>query len=180
VFKNSMIWERRLKAAMWLLPVLLLGAVAHWYVLPMAQKINTLEKEIIEGEQNVYETSWLDSVQAGLTDQINDIKKFLNEIDPRIVDFTSLQAVTDKVRRIFSGSGLTVLRIRPSVFNHDGLRQITIRVDGITSYSALIKLFKKLSTKYPQYSIERMTVRKIRRGLNFSIFISAYDFATKA
>ncbi len=153
--------------------MLLFGAVLHLAVVPLAHKIQALERALSQGEQNVYEIPWLDSVRTELGGNINKMQAFKKEINRRFVDFHSLQSMTDSIRTLFTESGLSVIRINPSESDSGRLRLITIRVDGITDFTELNVLLTRLSKQYPQYSIERMHIRKSRQGLNFSIYLSA-------
>jgi hypothetical protein len=164
-------WRR---AAVWLAPVLLIGTVLHLAVLPLAYKARVLEKAVMLGRGNVYESSWLDSVRAELSDQIIEMQEYVNDINKRISGFNSLQLTADQVRTLFTESGLSVVRIQPFAADSGQLRLTTVRVEGVTDFSGLYVLFTSLSDRYPQYSIERMNVRKSRQGLNFSILLTAY------
>ncbi|MFC1584987.1 hypothetical protein ACFL5V_05525 [Fibrobacterota bacterium] len=177
-FISPLLSGSRLKAALWLAPVCILGMAGHWTVLPLARETGTLEQNIRTGESNVYESGWLDSVSLGLNKKISLMRATLRDIQKRSVNLEDVQSRVDEVRQIVTGSGLEVLEIKPSLLQKEAFRLLSIRIDGITGFPPLMDLFRKLNEEHPEYAIEKMTVRKTRSSLRYTIYVSAFSIKT--
>ena len=168
------LWNSRLKAAIWLAPVLIMFFVVNVIVLPWAYKIQESEQILLNARQNIFEQSWLDSVQVNLENQHSILTQFFSEIKTKIACYPSRQELTDEVRKVVLKTGVDITKIQTKLIKAAGLYKMDVKVEGNSNYKALQSLFRTIRNTYPQYVIDRMTVRKSRQGLNYTIFISIY------
>ncbi len=162
--------------SIWLLPVLVIGAFCHIAFLPLAHNVGQLQEQVQFMERNVYQKAWLDSLETMLKQQNRELISYLSRFKKKTIPIEPPENSADNIRRFFTASGLKVIRISFSSSGDHTLSRLSVKLDGSAQYSYLMSFFKKLKKEFPQYFIERMSVRRGRSDsdIAYSITLGAF------
>jgi len=169
-------YANRFKSALWLIPVLIAGAFAHLIVIPLAEKTIELRMTTVKLSSHKYEKAWLDSVNAALEFKVKKLSAHLHELKSRTISPKEIEGAADHIRNILTQSGVDVIKSSPVLIDDPDLSILTVTFQGTTNFDNLMNFFEVLKNDFSQYSIERMTVRKSRGILNYSMIFRIFSF----
>jgi hypothetical protein len=173
------LWEDRWRIAAWILPSLLLVAVAHQSLLPLAVRLGEVRGQIATLRENRYEPAWLDSTRAALEADVASLSAFKSARESALNRDSNVQATVDRIRGLAQASGVEVVKTVPIVGRADSLGLLKVRIEGLTRYAGLLDFFAKLKREHPDLFPEEMLIRQggERSGgrLEANLVLHVYD-----
>lgn len=177
-------WRDRWRLASWVVPALLVVVFAHQALLPLAARLMEARARLSSLRENTYESSWLDSTQAALRDEVELLKAFHASRRAALAKDSSVQATVDRIRALAQRSGIEVTRTTPVLARADSLGLLKVKVEGFARYPALTGFFAELRGSHPDLFLDGMLIRQggQRSGgrLEASLVLHAYSESRRA
>lgn len=156
----SVVRDERWRLAAWLGPVVLAVVFAHQVLLPLAARHAEARARLADLKENTYEAAWLDSTQAALRADVEDLKAFQASRRAALAADSSVQAAVDRIRGLAQASGIEVIKTTPAVARADSLGLLKVRLEGYARYGGLTRFFATLRGSHPDLYVEEMLVRQ--------------------
>lgn len=173
------LWEDRWRIAVWILPALLLVAVAHRALLPLAENLRDVRSQLAMLRENRYEPDWLDSTRAALESDVAALKAFKSAREGALNQDGSVQATVDRVRALAQAAGIEVIKTTPIVGKADSLGLLKVRIEGFARYGSLLDFFYRTREGNPDLFPEEMVIRqggeRATGRLNAVLVIHVYE-----
>lgn len=154
------LWEDRWRIAAWILPALLLTAVAHRALLPLAGNLRDVRAQMALLAENRYEPAWLDSTRAALETEVELLKGFKQAREGALNRDAGVQATVDRVRALAQASGIEVIKTTPIIGKADSLGLLKVRIEGFARYGSLLDFFSRARAGNPDLFPEEMIIRQ--------------------
>jgi len=156
----SRLWEDRWRIAAWIIPALILVAVAHRALLPLAERLRDVRAQLSLLSENRFETAWLDSTRSVLESEVEVLKEFKLARESALNRDSSVQATVDRVRALAQSAGMEVIKTTPILGKADDLGLLKVRIEGFTRYGSLLELFGRMRKGNPDLFPEEMVIRQ--------------------
>lgn len=154
------VWEDRWRIAAWIVPALLLVAVAHRALLPLAERLLEVRGQLAVLEENRYEPAWLDSTRAALVSDVAALHGFKRAREGALNRDSSVQMTVDRVRALAQASGIEVIKTTPILGKADSLGLLKVRIEGFSRYGGLLGFFSAMRKSNPDLFPEEMVIRQ--------------------
>lgn len=154
------LWEDRWRILAWVMPALLLAAVADRALLPLAANLRDARAQLAMLRENRYEPAWLDSTRSALESDVELLKAFKSAREGALNRDGSVQATVDRVRGLAQASGIEVIKTTPIVGKADSLGLLKVRIEGFARYGGLLDFFGSVGKSNPDLFPEEMTIRQ--------------------
>lgn len=156
----GVIWRERWRLGAWVVPALLAVLFAHQVLLPLAGRLGEARVGLSSLKENTYESSWLDSTEAALREEVMLLKAFHASRRAALASDSSVQAAVDRIRALAQSSGIEVIKTTPIIARVDSLALLKVRVEGYSRYAGLLQLFSVLGGSHPDLFLDGMLIRQ--------------------
>lgn len=153
-------WEDRWRIAAWILPAVLIIAVARLSLLPLAQRLKESRVQVALLRENRYVPAWLDSTKATLARDVEVLAAFRQAREGSLNRDSNVQATVDRIRGLAQGAGMEVLKTTPVLGKADSLGLLKVHIEGYARYESLMRFLGQLRSDHPDLFPEEMSVRQ--------------------
>jgi hypothetical protein len=154
------LWEDRWRIAAWILPALLILAVARLSLLPLAERLRDSRAQVALLRENRYVPAWLDSTKAALSRDVEALTGFKKARENALNRDSNVQATVDRIRGLAQGAGMEVVKTTPVLGKADSLGLLKVRIEGNARYESLSRLFALIKANHPDLFPEEMVLRQ--------------------
>jgi hypothetical protein len=153
-------WEDRWRIAAWILPSLLLIAVARLSLLPLAERLRETRSQVAALRENRYVPGWLDSTKAALGRDVDALSAFRRARGNSLNRDGNVQATVDRIRGMAQAAGIEVVKTMPVLGKADSLGLLKVRIEGYARYESLTRFLASVRAGQPDLFPEEMVVRQ--------------------
>jgi len=157
---SARLWEDRWRIAAWILPALLILAVARLSLLPLAERLRDTRAQVTLLRENRYVPAWLDSTKAALTRDVEALSAFKKARENSLNRDSNVQATVDRIRGLAQTVGMEVVKTTPVLGKADSLGLLKVRIEGNARYESLNRFFALIKANHPDLFPEEMVVRQ--------------------
>lgn len=154
------LWEDRWRVAAWILPALMVVAVARQSLLPLAERLRDVRGQIAVLRENRYEPAWLDSAKGALKGDVDALAAFRQAREAALNRDSTVQATVDRVRSLAQSAGIEVVKTTPILAKADSLGLLKVRIEGFARYQSLLRFFSLARSGQYDLFPEDMLVRQ--------------------
>jgi hypothetical protein len=158
--KSTPLWEDRWRIAAWVLPALLILAVARLSILPLAERLRDSRAQVAVLRENRYVPAWLDSTKAALSRDVEALSAFKKARENSLNRDSNVQATVDRIRGLAQSAGMEVVKTTPVLAKADSLGLLKVRIEGNARYESLNRFFALVKSNHPDLFPEEMVVRQ--------------------
>ena len=158
--QSSRLWEDRWRIAAWLLPVLLILAVARLSLLPLAERLRDTRAQVAQLRENQYVPAWLDSTKTALSRDVDALSAFKKARENSLSRDSNVQATVDRIRGLAQSAGMEVVKTTPVLAKADSLELLKVRIEGNARYESLNRFFATVRADHPDLFPAEMVVRQ--------------------
>ncbi|MBW8887443.1 MAG: hypothetical protein JF616_06750 [Fibrobacteres bacterium] len=157
---STRLWEDRWRIAAWILPALMILAVARLSLLPLAERLRDARAQVALLRENRYVPAWLDSTKAALSGDVEALSAFKKARENSLNRDSNVQATVDRIRGLAQGAGMEVVKTTPVLAKADSLDLLKVRIEGNARYESLSRFFTLIKASHPDLFPEEMVVRQ--------------------
>jgi hypothetical protein len=126
----------------------------------MAARQQEAAKRLSLLRENIYEEAWLDSTQAALRSDVDQLREFHRSRRAALARDSSVQSAIDRIRGLAQKSGIEVIKTTPTLGRADSLGLLKVRLEGFARHKGLLDFFVELRASHPDLYLEEMLIRQ--------------------